>query len=163
MRTAWGFLAVRLPLPEDPQWKADQVTILQALGVLDPTAGQDRDEGVRFELSDHVEAADAAVEHLAHDVHVENARRLLAQAKAIAELHVGQEGTALEDCKLHDSRFYYEGEFHAAVIYDRNRLHEGLTVPGPAIVSEMDSTTVVLPGYSARVDPVGNLLIEPNQ
>lgn len=34
--TAWGFLAVRLPLPEDPQWKADQVTILQALGVLDP-------------------------------------------------------------------------------------------------------------------------------
>jgi N-methylhydantoinase A len=86
-----------------------------------------------------------------------------ARAKAIAELHVGQEGTALEDCKLHDSRFYYEGEFHAAVIYDRNRLHEGLTVPGPAIVSEMDSTTVVLPGYSARVDPVGNLLIEPNQ
>lgn len=37
VRTAWGFLAVRLPLPEDPQWKADQVTILQALGVLDPS------------------------------------------------------------------------------------------------------------------------------
>jgi hypothetical protein len=36
VRTAWGFLAVRLPLPEDPQWKADQTTILQALGVLDP-------------------------------------------------------------------------------------------------------------------------------
>lgn len=35
VRTAWGFLAVRLPLPEDPEWKADQVTILQALGVLD--------------------------------------------------------------------------------------------------------------------------------
>jgi len=25
----------------------------------------------------------------------------------------------------------------------------------------MDSTTVVLPGYHARVDAVGNLLIEP--
>ena len=36
VRTAWGFLAVRLPLPEDPQWKQDQVTILKALGVLDP-------------------------------------------------------------------------------------------------------------------------------
>ena len=35
--TGWGFLAVRLPLPDDPQWKADQVTILQALGVLDPS------------------------------------------------------------------------------------------------------------------------------
>ncbi len=34
--TAWGFLAVRLPLPEDEQWAADQATILTALGVLDP-------------------------------------------------------------------------------------------------------------------------------
>ncbi len=36
VRTAWGFLAVRLPLPKDKQWKDDQITILQALGVLDP-------------------------------------------------------------------------------------------------------------------------------
>ncbi|MFQ6046502.1 MAG: multiheme c-type cytochrome [Gemmatimonadales bacterium] len=36
VRTAWGFLAVRLPLPDDERWAADQVTILQALGVLDP-------------------------------------------------------------------------------------------------------------------------------
>ncbi len=36
VRTAWGFLAVRLPLPEDKQWAADRATILQALGVLDP-------------------------------------------------------------------------------------------------------------------------------
>jgi N-methylhydantoinase A len=85
-----------------------------------------------------------------------------ARAKAIAERTIGEAGTALADCKLHDTRFYYEGEHHDAVIYDRNKLHEGLVVPGPAIVSEMDSTTVVLPGYSARVDSVGNLLIEPS-
>jgi hypothetical protein len=36
VRTAWGFLAVRLPMPEDPQWSADRALILQALGVLDP-------------------------------------------------------------------------------------------------------------------------------
>lgn len=36
VRTPWGFLAVRLPLPADSQWKEDQVTILKALGVLDP-------------------------------------------------------------------------------------------------------------------------------
>jgi hypothetical protein len=37
VRTAWGFLAVRLPFPEgDKQWTDDRVTILQALGVLDP-------------------------------------------------------------------------------------------------------------------------------
>ncbi len=37
VRTAWGFLAVRLPMPEgDKQWTDDRVTILQGLGVLDP-------------------------------------------------------------------------------------------------------------------------------
>ncbi len=37
VRTAWGFLAVRLPMPEDKQWASDRAVILQALGVLDPT------------------------------------------------------------------------------------------------------------------------------
>ena len=53
VRTPWGFLAVRLPLPEDPAWKADQVTILQALGVLDP-------EGNPTARLDAVKAADIA-------------------------------------------------------------------------------------------------------
>ena len=53
VRTPWGFLAVRLPLPEDPQWAADQVTILQALGVLDP-------EGKPTPRLDVVKAADVA-------------------------------------------------------------------------------------------------------
>jgi hydroxylamine dehydrogenase len=39
-RTAWGFLGVRLPLPADPQWKADRITILKALGVLTPATGE---------------------------------------------------------------------------------------------------------------------------
>ena len=39
-RTAWGFLGVRLPLPDDPQAKADRVTILKALFVLDPETGK---------------------------------------------------------------------------------------------------------------------------
>jgi hypothetical protein len=53
VRTAWGFLAVRLPLPEDEQWKADQIAILQALGVLDP-------EGNPTPRLDVVKAADVA-------------------------------------------------------------------------------------------------------
>jgi hypothetical protein len=53
VRTAWGFLAVRLPLPEDEQWKSDQITILQGLGVLDP-------EGNPTERLDVVKAADVA-------------------------------------------------------------------------------------------------------
>jgi N-methylhydantoinase A len=84
-----------------------------------------------------------------------------ARSKAIAELKTGQAGTTLEECRIHDSRFYYDGQWHAVFIYDRNRLHEGLVVPGPAIIGEMDSTTVVLPGYDAWVDGIGNLLINP--
>lgn len=53
VRTPWGFLAVRLPLPEDSVWKADQVTILQALGVLDP-------DGQPTARLDVVKAADVA-------------------------------------------------------------------------------------------------------
>jgi len=38
--TAWGFLGVRLPLPDDKQAADDRVTILKALGVLDPETGE---------------------------------------------------------------------------------------------------------------------------
>jgi N-methylhydantoinase A len=74
---------------------------------------------------------------------------------------VGDADASLEDCLFHNSRFYYQGEWHEAPIYRREGLHAGLLVPGPAIVMEMDSTTVLLPGYCARVDTVGNLLINP--
>ena len=35
-RTAWGYLALRLPYPQDAQWARDRYTILQALGIFDP-------------------------------------------------------------------------------------------------------------------------------
>jgi N-methylhydantoinase A len=84
-----------------------------------------------------------------------------AKSKAIAEVKVVNEGSSLEDCKVQDTRFYYEGQWHDAVIYDRSLLHDGLVLEGPAIVGEMDSTTVILPGHNATVDDIGNLLINP--
>ena len=44
-------------------------------------------------------------------------------------------------------------------VYDRYRLRGGDTLAGPALVEEMDASTVILPGYSARVDQHGNLII----
>ncbi|MCH7739331.1 MAG: hydantoinase/oxoprolinase family protein, partial [Chloroflexi bacterium] len=44
-------------------------------------------------------------------------------------------------------------------VYDRYRLGEGDSIAGPAIVEEVDSTTVIHPGTSASVDRFGNLLI----
>jgi hypothetical protein len=53
VRAAWGFLAVKLPLPDDKTWADDQVTILQGLGVLDPA-------GKPTARLDAVKAADIA-------------------------------------------------------------------------------------------------------
>ena len=44
-------------------------------------------------------------------------------------------------------------------IYDRYSLGDGARISGPAIVQELDSTTVVHPGYTALVDRHGNLLM----
>ena len=45
-------------------------------------------------------------------------------------------------------------------IYDRYSLPAGAAFDGPAVVEEFDSTVVVHPGFSVRVDAVGNLVIE---
>ena len=53
------------------------------------------------------------------------------------------------------------GGFVETPVYDRARLGAGHRFDGPAIVEEMDSTTLVLPGYGVEVDRYGNLLISP--
>lgn len=84
-----------------------------------------------------------------------------AQNKPIAEVPVGVSGKSLEDCRIHATSYYYEGSWWEGYIYDRNLLVVDMVVPGPAIVQEMDSTTLILPGYAATVDSTGNLLIKP--
>ena len=44
-------------------------------------------------------------------------------------------------------------------VYDRYRLSAGSVFEGPAIVEEIDATTVIHPGYEARVDRFGNLIL----
>jgi N-methylhydantoinase A len=56
---------------------------------------------------------------------------------------------------------YFPGGQRTADVYDRARLRAGDVVRGPAIVTEMDSTTLVLPDHQAVVHPSGSLLITP--
>ena len=46
----------------------------------------------------------------------------------------------------------FRGERVPTKLYDRAKLAPGMRFDGPAIVTEFDSTTVVLPGYAAEVD-----------
>ena len=58
-------------------------------------------------------------------------------------------------------QIWIEGGEVEANVYDRGELRAGNVVRGPAIVTEMDSTTLVLPGHAATVHPGGSLLIRP--
>jgi N-methylhydantoinase A len=50
--------------------------------------------------------------------------------------------------------------FARCSVYDRDRLRHGNRFTGPAIVEQMDATTVVLPGMTARIDAYRNLILE---
>ncbi len=50
---------------------------------------------------------------------------------------------------------------HDATVYERAKLPAGARIGGPAIVTEMDSTTLILPGHTGEVDQYGSILIRP--
>lgn len=59
-------------------------------------------------------------------------------------------------------RQVYCGKAHGwceAAVYDRDRLPAGATIPGPAVIEEMSSTTVLGPTHHAEVDRFGTLII----
>lgn len=60
-----------------------------------------------------------------------------------------------------EQRAYMDGKSVKAKVYDRLRLKAGNKIEGPAIVIEMDSTTVILPRYTGTVDKLGCILINP--
>jgi N-methylhydantoinase A len=63
--------------------------------------------------------------------------------------------------KIRDHEVWADGGMKPAVIYDRGKLRAGDRIPGPAIITEMDSTTLVLPDCEAVVDVYGVILINP--
>lgn len=52
------------------------------------------------------------------------------------------------------------GDFVECPIYDRALLGAGNLIQGPAIIEQMDTTTIVLPGMTAKVEPYLNLILE---
>jgi N-methylhydantoinase A len=56
--------------------------------------------------------------------------------------------------------FQEVGGFVPTPIYRRERLRSGHHIAGPAVVEQMDCTTVILPGQRAVVDDRANLLID---
>ncbi len=79
----------------------------------------------------------------------------------VTAAEVDQGGADPSDALVTKHDIWVEGAEVEAAIYDRARLKAGNVVAGPAVVTEMDSTTLVLPGHAATVHPSGSLLIRP--
>ncbi len=62
-----------------------------------------------------------------------------------------------------ETRIWAHGRPLAAKLFDRAKLLAHNVIEGPAIVAEMDSTTLVLPGHFGEVDGFGNILIRPKR
>ena len=56
-------------------------------------------------------------------------------------------------------RAWFDGQWRDAPVYRREQLGIGAELIGPAIVEQLDSTTVIEPGDRVRVDALGNLEI----
>lgn len=59
------------------------------------------------------------------------------------------------------SSVYMDRKDQQATLYNRSELRAGNEIAGPAVVLEMDSTTVILSGHIGKVDSYGNILITP--
>ena len=57
---------------------------------------------------------------------------------------------------------YVDGHWRQAPVYDRQRLHAGNRVAGPALIAEYSATTVVPADFGARVDRQHNLVLRPD-
>ncbi|MDX1478586.1 MAG: hydantoinase/oxoprolinase family protein [Saprospiraceae bacterium] len=62
---------------------------------------------------------------------------------------------------IQESTIHIRGEDLTTPIYDRALLHAEDRVPGPAIIHEMDATTLILPEHVGEVDRFGNIIINP--
>jgi N-methylhydantoinase A/acetone carboxylase, beta subunit len=63
------------------------------------------------------------------------------------------------EAKVRDHQLYMDGRMQPAIIYDRAKLKAKDVIPGPAIVLEMDSTTLIESDCIGTLDAVGNILI----
>jgi N-methylhydantoinase A len=72
-------------------------------------------------------------------------------------------GTPAEPKEHRNVYFAEAAGYVECPIYDRYALPAGATLPGPVVIEEFDSTTVVHPGFGVQVDDVGNLIIEKEE
>ena len=89
--------------------------------------------------------------------------RVIALGKAanVSAERIERGGADPAAAKLRDQTVWMDGARRDAVLYDRAKLKAANRVVGPAVIIEMDATTLVLNGHVAVVDDFANILITP--
>ncbi|MGH9518484.1 MAG: hypothetical protein ACRD2D_02505 [Terriglobales bacterium] len=57
-------------------------------------------------------------------------------------------------------KVWFDGRWRPTAFYQRERLRPGDRFPGPAVITEYSATTVLPPGWRARVDAWQNMILE---
>lgn len=57
----------------------------------------------------------------------------------------------------------FDGQSHHSPIYKRERLPTGQMFKSPAVVEETSATSIIPPGYTFKIDDIGNLLIQSEE
>jgi N-methylhydantoinase A len=68
-------------------------------------------------------------------------------------------GGTLADARRAIRAVRFDGQDLICAIYQREKLDVGIVVPGPAVLDQLDCTTVIYPGQAARVDEWKNLIV----
>ncbi|KAJ7637185.1 Hydantoinase/oxoprolinase-domain-containing protein [Roridomyces roridus] len=71
-------------------------------------------------------------------------------------------GAPCNEALTSKTEVYWNGNTYPDVpIWERTLLKDGDTIDGPAIITEMDSNTIVMPDHRAEIDSFGNILLWP--
>lgn len=69
----------------------------------------------------------------------------------------------LEDALKGTREVYFDGEYVTTNVYDRDKIPILTELEGPAIIDQLDTTTVIPPKFTAKVDVYKNIIISVNQ
>jgi N-methylhydantoinase A len=100
---------------------------------------------------------------LEHDHELVNLRAIAQGRETLVRAEeVGSAGSGdPRDAVIEETEVYVGGARRRAAIYDRTRLKAGHRIMGPAIVAQMDATTLILPDHAGEIDQHGSILIRP--
>jgi N-methylhydantoinase A len=79
---------------------------------------------------------------------------------ALASIAGAQPAATLTEARRTTRPVWFDGSWLDTPVYTRERLPVGARFEGPAIIEQLDCTTVIEPGNTVELDGIGNLIVK---